>query len=356
MDKDLLDIYTDYLICSFGQTTATGLSALLENAVSHDRITRLLSGAPFTSADLWKYVKPLARQIASEEGVLVIDDSVEAKPYTDESELICWHWDHTLGRSVKGINLMTTLYHSQGFSLPVAFELIKKPDFVLEKKTGKQKRQAKQSKNELYRQMLTTCVRNGIVFRYVLNDIWFASAENMVFVKESLQKDFVMPLKENRKVTREEPECPHRRYASVSDLDLKENVLETIWLEGVDFPLLLTKQVFTNKDDSTGVLYLVTSETTLIAEQIATLYQRRWKVEEYHKSLKSNLGFAKSPTRTVRTQSNHLFASLIAFVKMEQMRMKTHLSHFAMKAQIYQAALKHAYSQLKGYKMQIGTA
>ncbi len=182
MDKDLLDIYTDYLICSFGQTTATGLSALLENAVSHDRITRLLSGAPFTSADLWKYVKPLAKQIASEEGVLVIDDSVEAKPYTDESELICWHWDHTVGRSVKGINLMTTLYHSQGFSLPVAFELIKKPDFVLDKKTGKQKRQAKQSKNELYRQMLTTCVRNGIVFRYVLNDIWFASAENMVFV------------------------------------------------------------------------------------------------------------------------------------------------------------------------------
>ena len=28
MDKSVLDIYTDYLISSFGQTTATGLSAL----------------------------------------------------------------------------------------------------------------------------------------------------------------------------------------------------------------------------------------------------------------------------------------------------------------------------------------
>lgn len=33
------------------------------------------------------------------------------------------------------------------------------------------------------------------------------------------------------------------------------------------------------------------------------------KVEEYHKSLKSNASLAKSPTKTIRTQSNHCFAS-----------------------------------------------
>jgi len=85
MDKDLLDLYTDYLISSFGQTTATGLSALLGNAVSHDRITRLLSGRDFTSSDLWQAVKPLVRQVQSEDAVLIIDDSIEEKPYTDES-------------------------------------------------------------------------------------------------------------------------------------------------------------------------------------------------------------------------------------------------------------------------------
>ena len=52
MDKDLLDLYTDYLISSFGLTTATGLSALVGNAISHDKITRLLSEQDFTSADL----------------------------------------------------------------------------------------------------------------------------------------------------------------------------------------------------------------------------------------------------------------------------------------------------------------
>ena len=57
MNKQLLDLYTDYLISSFGQTTATGLSQMLDGRISHDEITRLLSSERATSADLWCYVK-----------------------------------------------------------------------------------------------------------------------------------------------------------------------------------------------------------------------------------------------------------------------------------------------------------
>jgi hypothetical protein len=347
MDKMLLDLYTDYLISSFGLTTATGLSSLLGETVSHDQVSRFLRKSDFTSVDLWRLVKPLAREVQREDGVLILDDSIEAKPYTDESELICWHWDHTIGRSVKGINLLTCLYYSQEVALPVAFELIKKPDFVTDPKTGKQKRAARQTKNELYRQMLCTCVANDLPFRYVLNDSWFASAENMVYIKETLKKDFVMPLKENRKVTPAAPNTPNRKFAQVSTICLEANSLLTVWLDDVDFPLLLVKQVFTNDDGSEGIVYLVTSDTTLSVDQIVTLYQKRWKVEEYHKSLKSNLSFAKSPTKTVRTQSNHIFTCLVAFVKMERLRMHTNLNHFAMKAQLYRAALASAYQQLQ---------
>src|SRR4051794_4722828 len=113
MDKSVLDIYTDYLISSFGLTTATVLSALLEGTLRHDRISRFLKAPTQTSADLWQLVKPLVRKVQREDGVLIIDERIEAKPYSDESELICRHWDHTVGRSVKGINLLTCLYYSQ---------------------------------------------------------------------------------------------------------------------------------------------------------------------------------------------------------------------------------------------------
>jgi hypothetical protein len=32
-------LYTDYLITSFSYTTATGLSGLVDNAISHDPVT-----------------------------------------------------------------------------------------------------------------------------------------------------------------------------------------------------------------------------------------------------------------------------------------------------------------------------
>mgnify|MGYP001476658139 CR=1 FL=1 len=51
MSSSLLDLYSDYLISSFGQTSATGLSRLTDGAVSHDRITRFLSESALRRGD-----------------------------------------------------------------------------------------------------------------------------------------------------------------------------------------------------------------------------------------------------------------------------------------------------------------
>jgi len=347
MDKQLLDLYTDYLVVSFGATTATGLARMLDGAVSHDQITRFLAKRQFTSVDLWQVVKPTVRHVQHPDGVLLIDDSIEEKPYTDESELICWHFDHSKDRTVKGINFLSTLYAVNDVVLPVAVALVTKTETVIDKKTGKEQKKSAISKNEHFRRMLRACVQNQIPFRYVLNDIWFAAADNMKLIKRELAKDFVMPLKANRKVALSRDEQQQGRYQAVGTLGVEPGAVREVWLEGVDFPLVLAKQVFTNGDGSTGILYLVTSDTTLDFGQITTLYQTRWKVEEYHKSLKSNLALANSPTRTTVTQTNHLFCSVWAFVKLELLRVQTNSNHFALKTKLYMAALRTAFDQLQ---------
>ena len=112
---------------------------------------------------------------------------------------------------------------------------------------------------------------------------------------------------------------------------LEEQQCLQVCLEAVDFPLQLTKQVFQNKDGSQGLLYLVTNDSTIDAQQIQTIYAKRWKVEEFYKSIKSNTGYANSPTHRVRTQSNHLFLSMLAVVKLEALKIATKLNHFAIK-------------------------
>lgn len=347
MNQKTLDLYSDYLLSSFGQTTATGLSKLMEGKISHDQVTRMLSSSKMTSKAWWKLVKPHVRETEQEDGVMIIDDSIVEKPYTDENEIICWHYDHAKGKTVKGINFVSTLYYAQDVALPVAFELVSKTETYIDKKTGKEKRKSVITKNERYRQMLQIVSNNQIPFRYVLNDLWFASAENMRFVKLDLKKEFIMALKSNRKVALSENDKANGLYQRIDQLELLEDTTLTIYLEGVPFPLQLVRQVFTNEDSSTGVRYLVTSDLTLNADQIITIYQKRWKVEEYHRSLKQNAAVAKSPTRTETTQTNHFVAALWSFVKIELLKVRTKKNHYQLKSQLYLSALQQAFHELQ---------
>ena len=346
MDKTVFDLYTDFLLSSFGPATATNLSRLVDGAISHDQITRLLASEPKRSVHLWQKVKPLVRAVESPAGVIVIDDSVSEKPYTDEKELICWHWNYAENRPVKGINFLTAFYQVGTVGLPVAFDLVTKTETYLDPKTGQEKRRSTSSKNERFRMLLRISTQNEISFSYVLADLWYASAENMRFVVQELKKHFVFPLKHNRKVALSEAEQKEGRFVAVEKLDLPTGQTRQIWLEEVPFALLLTKEVFTNKDGSQGVRYLVTDDLTLTYDQIVKLYQRRWSIEVYHESLKQNASLEKSPTRTETTQRNHFFASLCAYIKLESLKIRIGVNHFALKSKIYLAALKTAYQEL----------
>lgn len=348
--KDLLDLYSEYLLSSFGATTATGMSRMMNGEVSHDQVTRFLAERPKQSMDLWRIVKPHVRQMQSEQGVLIIDDSIEEKPYTDENNIICWHYDHTTGRQVKGVNFMTALYQSQEISLPVGFHLVAKTEHYVDKKTGRENRRSPVTKNEYCRDLIEHAVKNQIPFKYVLFDVWYASAENMRFIKQEMKRDFVCPIKTNRKVTLSVSEQHHGHYQRVETLELGENTVREIYLEGVDFPLLLAKQAFVNEDGSIGILYLVSSDTTLSYDGITSNYQKRWAVEYYHKSLKQNVSLEKSPAKTVTTQTNHFFAALWGFVKLELLKAGTMLNHFALKTKLYLHALHSAFFTLQQLK------
>ena len=342
--ENFADLYSDYLICSTSYTTATGMSVLLN--VKHDKITQELSKRDYDSKFLWQRVKPYLQELTQSKDTITLsfDDSIEEKLYTDDSELNCWHYDHTFGRSVKGVNFLTALVEVSGMRLPVGVEFVKKDTWVIDQKKGKNKRKASITKNELFRKMLRECYKK-MHFDYVLSDSWYSSIENMICCKVECKSDFIMALKSNRLVALSQQDKENKKYISIETLQPGQQTVE-IWLEELDFPLLLTKQVFKNENDTVGELYLACSDLNLSYDQITTIYKKRWGVEEYHKSIKSNTGFAKSPTKTIKTQTNHFVLSIVAYLKLEFLKQRTKKNHFAMKTQIYLAAQKAAYLEL----------
>ena len=86
--------------------------------VSHDKITRFLSQKELNSKQLWKLVKPVVKEQEREEGVLIVDDTIEKKPHTTESELRRWHHDHhsSAFRSEATLKVTVGLCRSDSFA------------------------------------------------------------------------------------------------------------------------------------------------------------------------------------------------------------------------------------------------
>jgi hypothetical protein len=336
-----LDIYTDYLLTSTGLTTATGLSALHNQAISHDNVTRFLADSYLDSRDVWRLAKPLVRQAEAgrsgeDYAVLIVDDCIAEKAHTDANSLIATYWDHSKHRYVRGVNFVTLFFHLGSVAVPIGVTLVEKTAPV----AGQPARfRSPVSKNQHLRDMLQVA-HQQVDYRYLLGDSWYASAENMNFVTKNLGRHFVFAVEASRTVALSEQQRAGGEFRRLDALDFSDKEPQQVYLRSVKQAVVVVRQVFTNKDGSQGILYLISSDTALTYAQLTAIYQRRWKVEEYHKSLKQNASLTKSPTKAVNSQANHFFASFLAYLKLEALKLKHGIGHFRLKAQMYMAGLK----------------
>jgi len=369
----LQDLYTDYLISATQLATITTASEVL--GVSKDKLSRFLGGVElftknqlvdgveqkkgcvkdhisFDNQELWKQVKTDVRSCQTiESAVLIVDDTMIEKPYSEENDIICYHHDHCTGQNIKGINLLNggLYYNNQDLYIPVFAEIISKTIKYTDK-DGKEKRKAEVNKNELFRNNFNQLMKNHVKIDYTLFDIWYGSVDNFNLINSHKQR-YICPLKSNRKLALSPGEKKQGKWYKLEEItnQLDSQTTLPIWLESCTHMSYLTKQVFTNKDGTSVTMYLITNDQTLTKTQIHTIYQRRWKVEEFHKSLKSNLSLEKSPTKHKTSQSNHIFYSITAFFKLELLTKTTatkHKNHFQLKTSLYVKALKTALEEL----------
>lgn len=101
------------------------MSSLLR--IDRDKFTRELSKKEYDSKFLWQRIKPYFKELTQSKDIISLsfDDSIEEKRYTDESEQNCWHYYHTLGKSVKGVNFLTAFLEVDRMRLPCGVEFVK---------------------------------------------------------------------------------------------------------------------------------------------------------------------------------------------------------------------------------------
>ena len=319
---------------------------------SHDIFTKhlLLDDTLDDDKRLWKSIKPFLRNYENEDsGCILIDDMLMHKPWTKTNDIVCWHYDHVSQRMEKGILMLNFHYtDASGISIPLGYEIITKTEEKWSDEYQKNVKKSLYTKNEIMQDKLHILhYNNEMKYKYILFDKWFASIKNLVFIEEELKKKFVCPMKSNRKIALTLEAKNKGKYVNISSIDIEGGSSRLIYLEGYNKPLRLIKQVVKNGDDGESIyLYLVTNDIDLSFDKILEIYKRRWKIEEYHKSLKQNLKIEHSPTKVETSQRNHIYLSVCGFIKLEKLRLNYKMNHFAIKEKIYIEALKVAYQKV----------
>ena len=346
------DKYIDFMISSFGHLEVTKLGKIL--GCSHDIFTKqlLLDRELDDDIKLWKNIKSLLRYYENENsGCILIDDCLLHKPHTKvNNDVVCWHYDHVSQKMAKGILMLNFHYtDDSGISIPLGYEIISKTENKYNEEFKKDTKKSMFTKNEIMRDKLKILhLNNHVKFKYVLFDKWFSSVQNLVYINEVMKKHFVCPIKSNRKIALTIEDKNKGNYVNISNIDIEDCSSRLVYLEGYKDPIKLIKQVVKNGDDDESVyLYLITNDTDLTFQEILEIYKRRWKVEEYHKSLKQNLKIEHSPTKVETSQRNHIHLCVCAFIKLEKLRLNYNMNHFALKEKIYIEALKTAYGKVQ---------
>lgn len=233
-------MYVDYVLSGSAQLSAVDLSEAVDGRFSHDQVSRMLSSGEVNDKTLYLKGKHIIQQRVVKGPVTVsIDDSIQAKPYSEVNGVVNWHYDHTKGACVKGINFVSALWGDEGFSVPLSLRLVEK-EWVWNVKKSAAEWQIKTSKNELFCEMAGRLTRSRAV-DYILADSWYSSKDNMKYVVEECETHFIMALKSNRLTARSEKDAAKGNFKSLEEQKLGKRAVK-LYLKGLDFPVLVEKR------------------------------------------------------------------------------------------------------------------
>lgn len=312
--KCSLQLYTNFLIGNQNRYSGVELSKTMPgDTLSHDAVTRWLAEAKYTPSDLWKQVQPL---VSLDTGYLVGDDSLLSKKYSRENELARKQYSGNAHGLVNGICIVNLLWTNDEAYIPIDYRIY-------------QKENDDKTKNDHFQDMLKKAKKRDFKPHYVLTDSWYSGVENLKLIVKELRWNFISSLKSNRKIS-----VTKGIYVSISDLPLADKQVRKVYLKGYGY-VMVCMRVDTNGDRT----YLATNDLALLKyDDFIHHFDYRWKIETFHRGIKQTTGIEKCYATRVASQKTHIFASFVAFAKLETGRIKEQISWYEQKAIINRCA------------------
>jgi len=217
---------------------------------------------------------------------LVIDDTVIAKPFSKELDILSWLYSSGDGKYLYGLNVVFVIWTDGNTRFPIGFRIWKKDD--------------SKSRLDLAMEILKDA-RNIYKIKpdYVLMDSFYPAAKLLRLIRK-LKCHWIAKLKPNRLIDKiQVRDAFTYRYGN------KIGKLT----DGI-------KALIVKENDQ----FWATSDLSLESTVVKELYRKRQLIEEFFKILKSELRIEGCSSRSNTAQINHIYFVLIAFCQLEDFR------------------------------------
>lgn len=319
--------YIEFLISTPANYTCTHLAEHL-SGISHDSIADFLKSQRLTADSVWRSAKSLIRD--TEASFLIVDDSVQEKPYAKAIELVYPHYSGNKHAVVRGIDIVNLVHSSEeGDYYPIDYRIYA-PEY------------AKETKNDYFLAMLKEAFEvRKLRAKYILFDSWYASVTNLKYIHRQ-RRIFYTTLKANRlvSITKEEG------YIHLQDVDWTPERLSSgisVKLKEVPFYVKLFKLVATNGD----IDWVITNDpaTDLTTTLVRGRNDVRWDVECFHRELKQLTGIEKCQCQSAWAQRNHIACCYHAWLALKvyaaKLKKTLYRAQYELLSQYLMAELKH---------------
>ena len=241
--------------------------------------------------------------------VLIADDTLYSRDRSKRVELLARVHDHNTGRYMRGFRMLTLGWSDGNSFVPMMLSMLSsaKEDNRLapmragiDKRTNgyKRRQESMRKATDVLVNMVALAMTAGTKARHLLVDSWFAYPATIRRIKAKGMHTICM-LKDTGNVTYELQGWPltlKELYKSVRKrcgrAKVLAEVMVTIGPDDQGIPVA-AKIVFVRDRNSKKWLALLSTDTTLTAEEIIKLYGRRWDIEVFFKMAKSFLNLAK---------------------------------------------------------------
>ena len=297
LNESNISSYSRGLIQTVRKKTIAQLSISILK--SPDQITKMLNSDIIrTKENLKAFVQKLFR---GKRVFIIWDDTIAGKPYAKRCDSINWVWNSASKIAVPGFQIVTCIITDGEHNIPVDCEL-----FFSRKRFG----QDKPTKSEIA--LAIAMYWDDVVdIERILADSHYSTKWMLVKLTEK-RLPYCIKFTPNRIVTIGEKTGPLIKLLRL----VKNSRVSRVagMYAGIACFFYVVKYGET-------WLYYISSDP-IDVDKIASVYKKRWKIEEFHRTIKQSLGFNDCQSLSTKKQHRHMFYVIEAYINVELERIR----------------------------------